>query len=142
MYADDVEFINCTFEQEDDDSYHIWTYGAKNVTFTGCTFNSTSNSKAVLCYIEGAGNTFTRTFNSCTFKATGTAEKSAIMINPTANAGTNTYTVNINNCTATGYAENGISGQTIVGVKETVKDTIIINIDGKQIYSHFTAVVS
>ena len=142
LYADDVEFINCTFEQEDDDSYHIWTYGAKNVTFTGCTFNSTSNSKAVLCYIEGAGNTFTRTFNSCTFKATGTAEKSAIMINPTANAGTNTYTVNINNCTATGYAENGISGQTIVGVKETVKDTIIINIDGKQIYSHFTAGVS
>ena len=142
LYADDVEFINCTFEQEDDDSYHIWTYGAKNVTFTGCTFNSTGNSKAVLCYIEGAGNTFTRNFNNCTFKATGTAEKSAIMINPTANAGTNTYTVNINNCTATGYAENGISGQTIVGVKETVKDTIIINIDGEQIYSHSTAVVS
>ena len=142
LYADNVEFNNCTFEQEDADSYHIWTYGAKNVTFTDCTFNSTSNSKAVLCYIEGAGNAFTRTFNNCTFIATGTPEKSAIMINPTANTGTNTYTVNINNCTATGYAENGIFGQTIVGVKETVKDTIIINIDGKQIYSHSTGVIS
>ena len=142
LYADNVEFNNCTFEQEDADSYHIWTYGAKNVTFTGCTFNSTSSSKAVLCYIEGTGNTFTRTFTNCTFKATGTAEKSAIMINPTANTGTNTYTVNINNCTATGYAENGISGQTIVGITEPVKDTIIIKIDGKQIYSHSTGVIS
>ena len=142
LYADEVEFINCIFEQENNDSYHIWTYGAKDVTFTGCTFNSTEKSKSILCYIEGTGNTFTRTFNSCTFTATGTAEKSAIMINPTANAGTNIYTVNINDCTATGYAENGISGQTIVGVKETVKDTIIINIDGEQIYSRSTGVVS
>ena len=142
LYADEVEFINCIFEQENNDSYHIWTYGAKDVTFTDCTFNSTEKSKSILCYIEGTGNTFTRTFNNCTFAATGTAEKSAIMINPTANAGTNTYTVNINNCTATGYAVNGIPGQTIVGVKEKVNDTIIINIDGEQIYSHFTAVVS
>ena len=141
LYANDVEFNNCTFEQEDGNSYHIWTYGAKNVTFTGCTFNSTSSSKAVLCYIEGTGNTFTRTFNNCTFKATGTAKKSAIMINPTANTGTNTYTVNIKNCTATGYAENGIPDQTIVGVTEPVKDTIIIKIDGKQIYSHSTGVI-
>lgn len=136
LYADEVEFINCEFVQENDDSYHIWTYGAKNVTFTNCTFNSTNNSKAVLCYIEGTGNTFTRTFNNCKFVATGTAEKSAIMINPSANEGTNTYTININNCTATGYAENGITGQTIVGVKETVKDNITVNIDGTAVYTH------
>ena len=137
LYADDVEFINCEFVQEDVDSYHVWTYGAKNVTFTDCKFNSTSNSKSILCYIEGGGNTFTRTFNRCTFVASGTAEKSAIMINPTANAGAkNTYTVNINDCTATGYAENGISGQTIVGVKETVKDSITVNINGATVYTH------
>lgn len=137
LYADEVEFINCTFDQNNDDSYHIWTYGAKNVTFTGCTFNSTAKSKAVLCYIEGGGQTLTRTFNNCTFTATGTAEKSAIMVNPTANAGAvNTYVVNINNCTATGYAENGIDGQTIVGIKETVKDNITVNIDGTEVYSH------
>ena len=136
LYADEVEFINCEFVQENDDAYHIWTYGAKNVTFTDCKFNSTNNSKAILCYIEGSGNEFTRTFNRCEFVATGTAEKSAIMINPTANAGTNKYVININDCTATGYGENGISGQTIVGVKETVKDNIIVNINGTTVYTH------
>ena len=136
LYADEVEFINCKFVQENDDAYHIWTYGAKNVTFTDCKFNSTNNSKAILCYIEGSGNEFTRTFNRCEFVATGTAEKSAIMINPTANAGTNKYVININDCTATGYGENGISGQTIVGVKETVKDNITVNINGTTVYTH------
>ena len=136
LYADDVEFINCEFVQENVDSYHVWTYGAKNVTFTDCKFNSTSNSKSVLCYIEGTGNTFTRTFNNCTFTATGVAEKSAIMINPSAYAGSNTYIVNINDCTATGYAENGISGQTIVGVKETVKDNITVTVNGTTVYTH------
>lgn len=33
-----------------------------------------------------------------------------------------------------GYGENGISGQTIVGVKATVKDDITVNINGKQVY--------
>ena len=134
LYADEVEFINCEFDSGED--YAIWTYGAKNVTFTDCKFYSKNNSKSILCYIEGTGNTFTRTFNNCEFVATGTADKSAIMINPSANAGTNTYTVNINNCTATGYAENGISGQTIVGVKETVKDAITVNINGTKVYTH------
>ena len=136
LYADDVEFINCEFVQENDDAYHVWTYSAKNVTFTDCKFNSTDKSKSVLCYIEGTGNTFTRTFNNCTFTATGAAEKSAIMINPSANAGSNTYIVNINNCTATGYGENGISGQSIVGVKETVKDNITVTINGTSVYSN------
>ena len=128
LYGEEVEFINCTFNQTANDSYHLWTYGAKNVTFTGCTFNSTSMSKAVLCYTEQNEGTLVRTFNNCTFKATGVAEKSAIMVNPTAYSNVNTYIVNINNCTATGYGENGISGQTIVGVKGTVKDNITITI--------------
>ncbi len=136
LYGEEVEFINCTFNQTADDSYHLWTYGAKNVTFTGCTFNSTNMSKAVLCYTEQNEGTLVRTFNNCTFKATGVAEKSAIMVNPTAYSNVNTYIVNINNCTATGYKENGISGQTIVGVKGTVKDNITITIDGATVYTH------
>ena len=136
LYGEEVEFINCTFNQTANDSYHLWTYGAKNVTFTGCTFNSTSMSKAVLCYTEQNEGTLVRTFNNCTFKATGVAEKSAIMVNPTAYSNVNTYIVNINNCTATGYGENGISGQTIVGVKGTVKDNITITIDGTTVYTN------
>ena len=136
LYGEEVEFINCTFNQTANDSYHLWTYGAKNVTFTGCTFNSTSMSKAVLCYTEQNEGTLVRTFNNCTFKATGEAEKSAIMVNPTAYSNVTTYIVNINNCTATGYGENGISGQTIVGVKGTVKDNITITIDGATVYTN------
>ena len=137
LYAENVEFINCKFIQENDDTYHLWTYGAKNVTFTDCEFSSTSKSKAVLCYTDAEnGKTYTRTFNNCTFRATGEAEKSAIMINPSAHSNVNTYVININNCTATGYAENGISGQTIVGVKETVKDAITVTINGTTVYTH------
>ena len=137
LYAENVEFINCKFIQENDDTYHLWTYGAKNVTFTDCEFSSTSKSKAVLCYTDAEnGKTYTRTFNNCTFRATGEAEKSAIMINPSAHSNVNTYVININNCTATGYAENGISGQTIVGVKETVKDAITVTINGTTVYTN------
>ena len=56
------------------------------------------------------------------------------MINPTP-YGVNNYIININNCTATGYAENNIAGQEIVGVKNTVKDNIIINIDDITVYN-------
>ena len=138
LYANDVEFVNCEFDSGAD--YALWTYGAKNVTFTDCEFNSTNKGKSVLCYSVLKDQTFTRTFNRCTFIATGTKDKSAIMINPTeSDGGTNTYIVNINDCTATGYAENGISGQTIVGLRDAgagVIDTITVTIDGKTVYTH------
>ncbi len=138
LYANEVEFIGCKFSSGTD--YALWTYGAKNVTFTDCEFESGDNSKAVLCYSVLKDQTFTRTFNNCKFTATGTADKSAIMINPTeSSGGTNTYIVNINNCTATGYAENGIAGYTIVGLRNAgagVIDTITVNIDGATVYTH------
>ena len=138
LYANDVEFVNCEFDSGAD--YALWTYGAKNVTFTDCEFNSTNNGKSVLCYSVLKDQTFTRTFNRCTFIATGAKDKSAIMINPTeSGGGTNTYIVNINDCTATGYAENGINGQTIVGLRNAgagVIDTITVNIDGATVYTH------
>ena len=136
LYADEVEFINCKFIQNQDDTYHLWTYTARDVTFTNCEFISSNNSKSVLCYTEGVLNyTLTRTFNNCTFICEGTSEKSAIMINPTA-YGVNTYIINIKNCTATGYAENNIAGQEIVGVKNTVKDNIIINVDDITVFNN------
>ena len=138
LYANDVEFVNCEFDSGAD--YALWTYGAKNVTFTDCEFNSTNKGKSVLCYSVLKDQTFTRTFNRCTFIATGTKDKSAIMINPTeSGGGTNTYIVNINDCTATGYAENGISGQTIVGLRNAgagVIDTITVTINGTTVYTH------
>ena len=138
LYANDVEFIGCKFSSGTD--YALWTYGAKNVTFTECEFESGNNSKSVLCYSVLSNQTFTRTFNKCTFTATGTADKSAIMINPTeSGGGTNTYIINIDDCTATGYAENGMAGQTVVGLRNAgagVIDTIKVNINGTTVYTH------
>ena len=136
LYADDVEFINCKFTQSSDDAYHLWTYSARNVTFTDCEFISTNNSKSILCYTEGVFDyTMTRTFNNCKFICDGTAEKSAIMINPTA-YGVNTYVININNCTATGYGENSNTGLEIIGLKNTVRDNITITIDNQVVYDN------
>ena len=136
LYADEVEFINCTFNQTKNDEYHLWTYTAKNVTFTNCTFNSTSKSKAVLCYTDNSvDGTLTRTFNKCTFKAEGDAEKSAIMINPSAKTAS-TYVINVNNCSATGYGTDTHTNSALVGVKEAVKDNITVNIDGITVYTH------
>lgn len=60
------------------------------------------------------------------------------MINPTeSSGGTNIYIVNINDCTATGYAENGISGQTIVGLRNKgagAIDNITISINDTEVY--------
>jgi hypothetical protein len=39
LYGNDVTFQSCTFEQTSANAYNVWTYGAKNVKFTECTFN-------------------------------------------------------------------------------------------------------
>ena len=52
LYANSETFNNCEFVQTTED-YNLWTYGAKNVVFNGCTFDC--NGKAVNVYIE-AGN--------------------------------------------------------------------------------------
>jgi hypothetical protein len=134
------QFINCKFEQTGADTYCVNTYGAEDVKFVGCEFYSHSKSKAVFCYTEGAYTvTFTRSFDNCKFIFDGNdAEKSAIMINPTAYSNVNTYVIKVTNCQATGFKENGISNQTIVGLssKEPVRDNITITIDGIQVYQY------
>ena len=134
------QFINCKFEQTGADTYCVNTYVAEDVKFVGCEFYSHSKSKAVFCYTEGAYTvTFTRSFDNCKFIFDGNdAEKSAIMINPTAYSNVNTYVIKVTNCQATGFKENGISNQTIVGLssKEPVKDNITITIDGIQVYQY------
>ena len=52
LYGQSETFNNCTFNQNSADAYNVWTYGAKEVAFNECTFNSAG--KAVLVYNEGA----------------------------------------------------------------------------------------
>ena len=50
LYAASETFNRCTFVQEVED-YNVWTYGAKSVTFNGCTFKNVG--KTIHAYIEG-----------------------------------------------------------------------------------------
>ena len=49
LYAASETFSKCVFEQKTED-YNVWTYGAKSVTFSGCTFKSVG--KTINAYIE------------------------------------------------------------------------------------------
>ena len=68
LYATDVEFYNCEFNLT---SQYIWTYGAKNVLFKDCKFNT--EGKAVLIYTEGSDQDQVVTFEDCEFYASKAA---------------------------------------------------------------------
>ena len=72
LYGEKVVFNSCTFELN---GQYIWTYGAKEVEFINCTFNTTG--KAILIYNEGAGASKV-TVKGCTFNATAGAKAGAI----------------------------------------------------------------
>jgi hypothetical protein len=72
LYGEKVVFNECEFELN---NQYIWTYGAKEVEFINCTFNT--NGKAILVYNEGAGANKV-TVTGCTFNATAGAKAGAI----------------------------------------------------------------
>lgn len=76
MYAEDVEFINCTFENYD--NYAVWTYGSNNATFSGCTF--LTGGKAILIYCENSTHTNNVTVEDCIFYDNGAMNKSKAAI--------------------------------------------------------------
>lgn len=63
LYANDVEFDNCTFINDED--YAVWTYGSNNATFKNCTFKS--GGKAILIYCEDKTHTNNVIVDNCVF---------------------------------------------------------------------------
>ena len=133
----DATFINCTFTNKSD--YAIWTWGAKNAEFIGCTFNS--GGKALLLY-GGAGSTETPTTNltvtDCEFNDDNTlttADKAAIEIGNDYGA---VYNLTVKNSTANGFTVNpaGIStGSNIWANKNSMDQTHLnVVIDGVDVY--------
>jgi hypothetical protein len=123
-----VVFENCTFEQESANAYNVWTYGAKDVTFEECTFNSAG--KSVLVYAEGSSNGSVVTFNGCKLNATAPVEgKAAIEIDSSLIKGE--YVVNINNTTADGFANGNVSGNSLWNNKKGDKTSVYV--DGTQV---------
>ena len=131
----DTTFINCTFENQND--YSIWTWGAKNVTFEGCTFMT--GGKAINLY-GGADHpgapTTVLTVNNCTFNDSnnGAAGKAAIEVGNDYGA---TYILTVNNVTVNGFAvntEGENTGSRIWANKKSMDAVhLTVTIDGSKI---------
>jgi hypothetical protein len=83
--------------------HSVWTYGAKNVTFTDCDF--TYGDRAVNCYSDNDvdGGKQTVNFTDCTFTTSNTASAGAVEINSCFfSVG---IEVNMDGCTAPAYGQ-------------------------------------
>ncbi len=103
-----ASFKDCVFENTMANQYSIWTWGATDVTFDKCTFNT--NGKAILLYGKAtADNPTNLVVKNCIFndRNNGAAGKAAIEIG---NDYTATYSLTIANCTVNGFAAGKNTG--------------------------------
>ena len=132
----DSKFENCAFNVSGD-VYNIWTWGAKNIEFDRCTFNS--DGKALLLYQEGT-NTVNLTVKSCIFNDNGglTSKKAAIEIGDAPYGATPTYNVTVSGTTVNGYEINneGINtGTTLWGNKNSMPaERLNVTVDDVIVY--------
>ena len=127
LYGNKVTFEGCTFEQTSADAYNVWTYGAADVEFVNCVFNSAG--KSVLIYHESL-NTQNVKLEGCVLNASApVAGKAAIEIDSSLIKGA--YNVTINGTTANGFAEGNVSGNTLWNNKKGTKTNITV--DGKAV---------
>lgn len=121
LYAVNETFNSCKFYQDSADAYNVWTYGAQNVAFNGCTFNCVG--KAVLVYNEGAVAKTDLTVTDTKFVASAPVTgKAAIEIDTSLMAGGATITVD-DKTTDTGFATGSNSGKTLWNDKKQTADT-------------------
>ena len=127
LYAKNVQYINCTFEQDSSSAYNVWTYGAGNVLFKDCTFNCAG--KSVLIYNEGS-NGQTVEFKNCKFNASApVAGKAAIEIDSSLLPDGGIYKVIIDQATAdnvTGFDNGSVSHNSLWNNKMGTKATVIV----------------
>ena len=128
LYAKNVQYINCTFEQDSSSAYNVWTYGAGNVLFKDCTFNCAG--KSVLIYNEGSINGQTVEFKNCKFNASAPVSgKAAIEIDSSLLPDGGIYKVIIDQATAdnvTGFDNGSVSHNSLWNNKKGTKATVIV----------------
>ena len=128
LYAKNVQYINCTFEQDSSSAYNVWTYGAGNVLFKDCTFNCAG--KSVLIYNEGSINRQTVEFQNCKFNASAPVTgKAAIEIDSSLLPDGGIYKVIIDQATAdnvTGFDNGSVSHNSLWNNKKGTKATVIV----------------
>ena len=124
-YGTKETYINCVFNQTVVD-YSIWTYGAKEMIFENCTFNSLG--KSLLVYNEGTVGSSKIYLSNCNFTATQVAEgKAAIEID----SRFVDYEVYITNCTSTGFDNGSVSGNSLWNNKSMAAEhSLMVTVDG------------
>ena len=141
LYAVNETFNSCTFEQTSAGAYNVWTYGAQNVAFNGCTFNCVG--RCVLVYNEGANEKTDLTVENTEFNASAPAEgKAAIEIDTSLMEGGATITVD--NTTATGFDNGSNSGNTLWNDKKQTADTnknTTVTVAGEKVFEPKATVV-
>ncbi|MBO5311402.1 MAG: right-handed parallel beta-helix repeat-containing protein [Bacteroidales bacterium] len=101
LFGENVVFENCDLDSNGAE-HTVWTYGVKNVSFTGCDF--TYGDRGVNCYSDNdvpGGQTVN--FTKCTFATENTASEGAVEINSYFISGG--IVVNMEGCTAPAYGE-------------------------------------
>ena len=80
LFGPQVVFEGCSLNSNGAE-HSVWTYGAKNVTFTDCDF--TYGDRAVNCYSDNdvEGGKQIVNFTDCTFATSNTASEGAVEIN-------------------------------------------------------------
>ena len=130
-------FENCVFNVSGN-VYNIWTWGAEEIKFTGCTFNS--DGKALLLYREDGG-TVNLTVTGCTFndnEGLVNAKKAAIEIGDSPYENKPTYNVTVSETSVNGYAindEGTYTGSTLWGNKNSIPDDRLnVTVDDDVVY--------
>jgi len=130
LYGQSETFNKCTFNQNSADAYNVWTYGAKEVDFNECTFNSVG--KSVLVYTESNTATNDVAFTKCELNASAPVDgKAAIEIDTSLSAGA---TITVDGATiATGFGSGNVSGNSLWNNKKGNADaanndvTVVVN---------------
>ena len=142
LYAVNETFNRCTFNQTSAGAYNVWTYGAKNVAFNGCTFNCVG--RCVLVYNEGANEKTDLTVENTEFNASAPAEgKAAIEIDTSLMEGGATIIVD-DKTTATGFAAGSKSGSTLWNDKKQTEETnknTTVTVAGETVFAPKATVV-
>ena len=135
LYAVNETFNSCKFYQDSADAYNVWTYGAQNVAFNGCTFNCVG--RCVLVYNEGAIDKTDLTVENTEFNASAPAEdKAAIEIDTSLMEGGATITVD-DKTTAAGFDNGSNSGNPLWNDKKQTADTnknTTVTVGGKKVF--------
>ena len=143
LYAASETFNRCTFTQTAVDRYNVWTYGAKAVTFNGCTFNCAG--KSVFVYNEGYNSKTELAVSDCEFKASAPVEGKAAIEIDTSLMGGGGATITVDaKTTAKGFAEGSNSKSTLWNDKKQTQDTnknTTVTVAGETVFTPIVAQV-